>query len=218
MPTRPGEALPADYPRFLEEVKRAVSTARSRAALAVSAAVLAAYWEIGRRIVAREQGGQARAGYGQALIARLAEDLTRRFGRGFGKANLASMRAFYFAWPAAEIFQTVSGKSAAPENVQTPSGKSLGRTFTPRAPVSRARSTNCLPRSTCLRRSPASGEWNSQVVPKLTSRTLARSKRCRTCVRSTGPSDGSTPCRWPVRSSTPAKPAVSSIAMTVSRS
>lgn len=34
------------------------------------------------------------------------------------------MRAFYFAWPAAEIFQTPSGKSAAPENVQTLSGKS----------------------------------------------------------------------------------------------
>ena len=85
----------------------------------------AAYWEIGRRIVASEQGGQARAGYGQALIVRLADDLTRRFGRGFGRANLASMRAFYSAWPAAEIFQTVSGKSAVPENVQTPSGKLL---------------------------------------------------------------------------------------------
>lgn len=84
----------------------------------------AAYWEIGRRIVASEQGGQARAGYGQAVIARLADDLTRRFGRGFGRANLASMRAFYSAWPAAPIFQTVSGKSAAPENIQRQSGKS----------------------------------------------------------------------------------------------
>jgi DUF1016 N-terminal domain len=58
------------------------------------------------------------------LITRLADDLTRRFGRGFGKANLANMRALYLAWPAGEIFQTVSGKSAVPENVQTPSGKS----------------------------------------------------------------------------------------------
>jgi predicted nuclease of restriction endonuclease-like (RecB) superfamily len=84
----------------------------------------AAYWEIGRRIVGSEQGGQTRAGYGQALIARLAADLTRRFGRGFGKANLASMRAFYLAWPETEIFQTVSGKLAALDNIQTPSGKS----------------------------------------------------------------------------------------------
>jgi predicted nuclease of restriction endonuclease-like (RecB) superfamily len=41
-----------------------------------------------------------------------------------GRANLASMRAFYIAWPETEIFQTVSGKSVAPEIVQTPSGLS----------------------------------------------------------------------------------------------
>jgi len=116
---------PGDYVGLHKEVVSVVESARRTAARNVNAVMTAAYWEIGRRIVAREQGGQARAGYGQALIARLAEDLTGRFGRGFGKANLASMRAFYCAWPAAEIFQTVSGKSAAPENVQTPSGKSL---------------------------------------------------------------------------------------------
>lgn len=114
-----------DYAGLHEEVVSVVESARRTAARNVNAVMTAAYWEIGRRIVASEQGGQARAGYGQALIARLAEDLTRRFGRGFGKANLASMRAFYFAWPAAEIFQTASGKSAVPENAQTPSGKSL---------------------------------------------------------------------------------------------
>ncbi|MEW9586942.1 YhcG family protein [Paraburkholderia sp. DGU8] len=116
---------PGDYAGLHKEVVSVVESARRTAARNVNAVMTAAYWEIGRRIVASEQGGQARAGYGQALIARLAEDLTRRFGRGFGKANLASMRAFYVAWPAAEIFQTVSGKSAAPGNVQTPSGKSL---------------------------------------------------------------------------------------------
>jgi hypothetical protein len=116
---------PGDYAGLHKEVVSVVESARRTAARNVNAVMTAAYWEIGRRIVASEQGGHARAGYGQALIARLADDLTRRFGRGFGKANLASMRAFYLAWPAAEIFQTVSGKSAVPENVQTPSGKSL---------------------------------------------------------------------------------------------
>ena len=38
------------------------------------------------------------------------------------------MRAFYSTLPAAEIFQTVSGKSAAPGNVETPSGKLLPAT------------------------------------------------------------------------------------------
>ncbi|WP_309568774.1 DUF1016 N-terminal domain-containing protein [Paraburkholderia sp. BL6669N2] len=116
---------PGGYAGLHKEVVSVVESARGTAARNVNAVMTAAYWEIGRRIVAREQGGQARAGYGQALIARLADDLTRRFGGGFGKANLASMRAFYGAWPETEVFKTVSGKSAAPENVQTPSGKSL---------------------------------------------------------------------------------------------
>ena len=115
---------PGDYAGLHRDVVSVVESARRTAARNVNAVMTAAYWEIGRRIISSEQGGQARAGYGQTLIARLAEDLTRRFGRGFGKANLASMRAFYLAWPAAEIFQTPPGKSAAPENVQTLSGKS----------------------------------------------------------------------------------------------
>jgi hypothetical protein len=47
----------------------------------------------------------------------------------------------------------------------TPSGSPFGRTLTPIAPVSRARSTNDLVVSICRLRSAASGDWNSQVVP-----------------------------------------------------
>ena len=41
-----------------------------------------------------------------ALIKRLAIDLTAQFGRGFGWRNLLQMRAFYLAWP--DILQTPS--------------------------------------------------------------------------------------------------------------
>lgn len=44
--------------------------------------------EIGRLIVGSEQGGQARTGYGKALIARLAEYLARRGAAGTGSAGL----------------------------------------------------------------------------------------------------------------------------------
>jgi hypothetical protein len=40
----------------------------------------ASYWEIGRRIVEFEQGGQERAAYGEALMLRLADDLSAAFG------------------------------------------------------------------------------------------------------------------------------------------
>jgi len=72
-----------DYAGLHEEVVNVIESARRRVARNVNAA----YWKFARRMVARKQGGQT-------LIARLAEDLTRRFGHGSGKANLASMRAF----------------------------------------------------------------------------------------------------------------------------
>jgi hypothetical protein len=39
------------------------------------------YWEVGRRIVEHEQHGKKRAVYGEALIERLALDLTGKFGK-----------------------------------------------------------------------------------------------------------------------------------------
>jgi predicted nuclease of restriction endonuclease-like (RecB) superfamily len=59
----------------------------------------ATYWEIGRRIVEHEQGGRDKAKYGDAVIDRLAKDLTERFGRGFGRRNVFLIRAFYLACP-----------------------------------------------------------------------------------------------------------------------
>jgi predicted nuclease of restriction endonuclease-like (RecB) superfamily len=61
------------------------------------------------------------------LIVRLSDDLKARFGRGFGRANLFQMRAFYLAYR--EILQTSSGESTSAEGlqkVQTASGLSLG--------------------------------------------------------------------------------------------
>ena len=89
-----------------------LETARRAVARSINAAMTATYWEIGRRIVEFEQGGAERAAYGDALVERLAKDLTRRFGRGFSRQNLGQMRAFYRAWPARAICQTLSGKSS----------------------------------------------------------------------------------------------------------
>ena len=71
----------------------------------------ASYWEIGRRIVESEQRGKKRAGYGEALLERLAADLTAKFGRGFGARNLWLMRRFFVHWPEDQILQTVSAES-----------------------------------------------------------------------------------------------------------
>ena len=75
-----------------------LESARTAAARNINALMTASYWEIGRRIVAFEQGGEERAGYGEALIQRLAVDLTRRVGRGFSERNLEQMRKFYLSY------------------------------------------------------------------------------------------------------------------------
>jgi predicted nuclease of restriction endonuclease-like (RecB) superfamily len=114
----------ADYAAVHTDIVALLESARHAAARSVNALMTASYWEIGRRIVEFEQGGQSRAEYGEALLLRLATDLSARFGRGFSRQNLQQMRLFYLAWPTDKICQTLSGKSAAPQIAQTPPGES----------------------------------------------------------------------------------------------
>jgi len=98
-----------DYDEVLSGVVELLEQARRAAARSVNAIMTATYWEIGRRIVEYDQSGEERAEYGQELMVRLGDDLTKRFGRGFGWRNLFQMRAFYLDEP--NILQTVSVKS-----------------------------------------------------------------------------------------------------------
>ena len=91
--------VPENYNNIHTGIVELLKTARSAAARNVNSIMTATYWEIGRRIVMFEQGGEHRAKYGEQLIEQLSGDLTRQFGRGFGRANLWQMRAFYRAWP-----------------------------------------------------------------------------------------------------------------------
>lgn len=111
------------YNTILSDVAELLESARRVSARATNAIMTATYWEIGRRIVEFEQRGTRRAGYGEELIARLSADLTKHFGRGFGRVNLSQMRKFCQCWPPAQIFQTMSEKCLAgqdsPAKVQT---------------------------------------------------------------------------------------------------
>lgn len=86
------------YDSFLSGLSDLLEQSRRSAARAVNSLMTAAYWEIGRRIVEFEQGGKARAEYGEALLQQLADDLTAKHGRGFSARNLRQMRAFYLSW------------------------------------------------------------------------------------------------------------------------
>ena len=103
----------APYEAVFGDVSKIIDAARDSAARSVNAAMTAAYWLIGRRIVEFEQSGEERAEYGAALIERLAEDLTGRFDRGFSRQNVQNMRLFYLSYPIEKICQTLSGKLPA---------------------------------------------------------------------------------------------------------
>ena len=109
--------MPEIYDNIRTGIVELLKAARSTAARNVNSIMTATYWEIGRRIVTLEQGGEHRAEYGEQLIEQLAGDLTRQFGRGFGRANLRQMRAFYRAWPEPLIRQTLSGELANANNI-----------------------------------------------------------------------------------------------------
>jgi predicted nuclease of restriction endonuclease-like (RecB) superfamily len=121
---KPGKMIQhkaADYNNVLSGVVELLDVARRASARVVNSLMTATYWEIGRRIVEHEQAGKERAGYGEEVVGKLSADLTRRFGRGFGPAQLAAMRQFHLTFPLPENFQSVIGKS---QNFQSVIGKS----------------------------------------------------------------------------------------------
>ena len=109
-PTAKSTVLEARYQSVLDDVAGIIDDARQSAARSVNAVITAAYWLIGRHIVEFEQEGKERAEYGAALIKRLSDDLTPRFGRGFSRQNIWQMRLFYQTYPPERIIQTTSGE------------------------------------------------------------------------------------------------------------
>ncbi len=90
---------PTGLPPLVETLRSLILQARQKVLTAANSAQVRTYWEIGRHIVQFEQGGAARAIRGKALLASLAESLTREFGKGFDASNLRYMRLFYHAFP-----------------------------------------------------------------------------------------------------------------------
>jgi|SRR5271157_189220 len=108
------------YSQLFIGVADLLEQARKHSVRSLNAIMACTYWEVGRRIVEHEQQGQKRAKYGEALIERLALDLTAKLGRGFSRSNLWQMRDFYLSWP---ILQTLSGESLPPEPISEDKSK-----------------------------------------------------------------------------------------------
>ena len=112
---------------LLHEIRDLIQSARRAVVHSVDLVQVFTNFEIGRRIVEHEQGGDERAEYGKALLKELSTELTKEFGRGFSRSNLEYMRKFYLTYQdrATQIARTPSAKFLADEKSQTPSGKSV---------------------------------------------------------------------------------------------
>jgi len=92
-----------DYTSFLTEVKGRIQTARLQAGRAVNRELVMLYWDIGRGIVEKQQT----AGWGEAVVERLAADLRAEFPdmRGFSGRNVWDMKRLYLACSEPEFLQ-----------------------------------------------------------------------------------------------------------------
>lgn len=94
----PSLSTNSEVASLFERVADILESGRGRVLRTINHETVLAYWLIGREIVQTLQGGEARAQYGNALIADLSRRLTEHYGAGFSVANLKNFRQFYQAY------------------------------------------------------------------------------------------------------------------------
>ncbi len=107
----PDPSLARSAEPLYQEIRAVLESARAVAYRAVNAAMVQAYWHVGRLIVEHEQGGAKRAAYGEAVLDDLSRRLMAEFGRGFDVTNLRKMRQFYRMFEIRDAVRLESGKT-----------------------------------------------------------------------------------------------------------
>jgi len=99
----PSSELPAGYADWFTDLKQRIHAERLRVVLASNAAMVMLYWDMGQRILAKQDA----EGWGARIIDRLAADLRQAFPdmKGFSPRNLKYMRTFAAAWADPELVQ-----------------------------------------------------------------------------------------------------------------
>ncbi|MEK7449920.1 MAG: PDDEXK nuclease domain-containing protein [Planctomycetota bacterium] len=93
------QIVKSNYPVLLNSVFLLLQEARRKTVTQINTVMAETYWHIGRMIIVEEQKGKERDDYGEYLIKRLSDDLTKRFGKGFTERNVWWMRQFYHVYP-----------------------------------------------------------------------------------------------------------------------
>jgi predicted nuclease of restriction endonuclease-like (RecB) superfamily len=101
---------------FFDTVASLIEQSRSFVGRTVDLTMCITYYEIGRMLVEREQGGKARAKYGRGILGELSVYLGERFGKGYSVSTLTNARKFYLTY-APSISQTPFAKLEGSKDV-----------------------------------------------------------------------------------------------------
>jgi len=96
---------------FFRSIAELIQYARRSMEKQVNSTMVVTYFEIGRRIIEKEQQGAKRAQYGKKVLQGLSDYLTKHLGKGWSIDNLKLMRRFYVVYSAA----TPIGESVIPQ-------------------------------------------------------------------------------------------------------
>jgi len=99
--TNPTVLVSPEYRQFIEDLKARVVSARISAARKVNHELIMLYWDIGRRIVDKQQV----LGWGESVVELVAQDLQTAFPgtTGFSSFNLWRMRQLYLEYTSPEF-------------------------------------------------------------------------------------------------------------------
>lgn len=92
---------------FYQDIKELLQSARNKVYQTINTTMTQTYYQIGKRIVEEEQGGETRAEYGKAILKNLSNELIKEFGKGYSEQNLKNMRQFFLTY---QKRQTVSSE------------------------------------------------------------------------------------------------------------
>ena len=86
----------SDYLPFLEEIKGKIKSARIQAYRRVNKEIILLYWDIGKKIVERQE----QFGWGKSVVEKLSADLKKEFPdlSGYSARNLWDMRRLYLEY------------------------------------------------------------------------------------------------------------------------
>ena len=88
----------AEFDELFYKSKVLIENARTTMGVMVNMVTVFTCYCLGKYMIEEEQHGEERAEYGAKVLDSLSDFLTKEYGRGYSRSNLAGMRKFYLTY------------------------------------------------------------------------------------------------------------------------